>query len=85
MSEKSKTESIIRKLREIMETCAMEELDWSKYGPDSTIESLGLDSLTILDLLYDVEQELGVHLEARDIVSIRNMGEMASLLIDKGA
>ncbi|MBC9889192.1 MAG: hypothetical protein F7B06_04930 [Opitutae bacterium] len=85
MSEKSKTESIIRKLREIMETCAMEELDWSNYGPDSTIESLGLDSLTILDLLYDVEQELGVHLEARDIVSIRNMGEMASLLIDKGA
>ena len=85
MSEKSKTESIIRKLREIMETSAMEELDWSKYGPDSTIESLGLDSLTILDLLYDVEQELGVHLEARDIVSIRNMGEMASLLIDKGA
>ena len=63
----------------------MEELDWSNYGPDSTIESLGLDSLTILDLLYDVEQELGVHLEARDIVSIRNMGEMASLLIDKGA
>ena len=85
MSEKSKTESIIRKLREIMETCAMEELDWSNYGPDSTIESLGLDSLTILDLLYDVEQELGVHLEARDIVSIRNMGEMASLLIEKGA
>lgn len=85
MSEKSKAESIIRKLREIMETSATEELDWSNYGPNSTIESLGLDSLTILDLLYDVEQELGVHLEARDIVSIRNMGEMASLLIDKGA
>ncbi len=85
MSEESKAELIIHKLREIMETSAAEELDWSNYGPNSTIESLGLDSLTILDLLYDLEQELGVHLEARDITSIRNIGEMASLLIDKGA
>lgn len=85
MNEKQKAEAIIRKLREIMETTAMEEIDWSRYGPHSTIDSLGLDSLTILDLLYDVEQELGVRLEAKDITSIRNIGEMASLLIDRGA
>lgn len=85
MSEKPKADLIVEKLREIMETSATEELDWSNYGPQSTIESLGLDSLTILDLLYDVEQELGVHLEAKDIVSVGNIGEMASLLIDRGA
>lgn len=85
MSEISKSETIIRKLREIMETSATEEIDWNNYGPHSTIESLGLDSLTILDLLYDVEQEFGVRLEARDITSIGNIGEMASLLIDRGA
>ncbi len=85
MSENSKAEIIIQQLREIMEMSATEELDWSNYGPHSTIESLGLDSLTILDLLYDVEQELGVHLEAKDITSIRTIGEMTSLLIEKGA
>ena len=84
MSEITKAERIIRKLREIVETSATEEIDWRDYGPQSTIESLGMDSLTILDLLYDVEQEFGVRLEAKDITSIGNIGEMASLLIDRG-
>ena len=81
----SNEDIIIGKLKGIMEDTATEERDLSNFGRDTTIESLGLDSLTILDLLYDIEQETGIELEAKDVVSISNIGEITDLLIEKGA
>ena len=46
---------------------------------------MGLDSLTILDLLYDIEQETGIELAAKDVVTVTNIGEITDLLIEKGA
>lgn len=81
----SKEDIIIGKLKGIMEDTATEERDLSNFGRATTIESLGLDSLTILDLLYDIEQETGIELAAKDVVSITNIGEITDLLIEKGA
>ena len=81
----SNEDIIIGKLKGIMEDTATEERDLSNFGRDTTIESLGLDSLTILDLLYDIEQETGIELEAKEVVSITNIGEITDLLIEKGA
>ena len=39
------------------------ELDASEITPDSTFESLGIDSLDIVEMIMDLESELGVELD----------------------
>ena len=36
------------------------ELDIDEITPDSTFESLGIDSLDIVEMIMDLESELGV-------------------------
>ena len=42
------------------------ELDASDITPDSTFESLGIDSLDVVEMIMDLESELGVELELED-------------------
>lgn len=42
------------------------ELDESEITPDSTFESLGIDSLDIVEMIMDLESELGVELDMED-------------------
>ena len=42
------------------------ELEASEIKPDSTFESLGIDSLDIVEMIMDLETELGVELDMED-------------------
>ena len=42
------------------------ELDASEITLDSTFESLGIDSLDIVEMIMDLESELGVELDMED-------------------
>ena len=84
MNENQKEESILAKLKDILQESCPEVEDWSSFGPSTTIESLGLDSLTILALLYDIEQETGVHVEANEVVTFQSIGDINKLLLVKG-
>ena len=42
------------------------ELDIDDIRPDSTFESLGIDSLDVVEMIMDLESELGVELEMED-------------------
>ena len=42
------------------------ELDINEITPDSTFESLGIDSLDVDEMIMDLETELGVELEMED-------------------
>ncbi len=85
MSDSSKQEKIIGQLLDICQETSAEERDWDSFGRETTMEDLGLDSLTILDLLYDIEQEIGVQLEAQDVMSVRTVGEITDLIVARGA
>ncbi len=85
MSDQSKEETIIAQLRGILEESSTSEYDWDSFGPQTTIESLGLDSLTILDLLYDIEEVIGIHLEAKEVLNVTTLREITALLIENGA
>ena len=39
------------------------EIDISEITPDSTFESLGIDSLDVVEMIMDLEGELGIDLE----------------------
>ena len=58
------------------------ELDVAEITPDSTFESLGIDSLDIVEMIMDLESELGVELDLED-QKITTFGELADFIDSK--
>jgi len=58
------------------------ELDAAEIMPDSTFESLGIDSLDIVEMIMDLESELGVELDLED-QRITTFGELAEFIDSK--
>ncbi|MBO5953812.1 MAG: acyl carrier protein [Oscillospiraceae bacterium] len=58
------------------------ELDAAQITPGSTFESLGIDSLDIVEMIMDLETELGVELEMED-QQISTFGELAEFIESK--
>ena len=58
------------------------ELDPSEITPESTFESLGIDSLDIVEMIMDLETELGIELEMED-EKIATFQELADFIETK--
>ena len=58
------------------------ELDIDDITPDSTFESLGIDSLDVVEMIMDLETELGVELELED-QKIATFQELADFIESK--
>ena len=58
------------------------ELDIEDITPDSTFESLGIDSLDVVEMIMDLESELGVDLEMED-QKIATFQELADFVESK--
>ena len=58
------------------------ELDVDEITPNSTFESLGIDSLDIVEMIMDLESELGVELEMED-QKITTFQELADFVESK--
>ena len=59
--------------------CKQMELNAEDITRDSTFESLGIDSLDIVEMIMDLETELGVELELED-QKILTFGELADFI-----
>lgn len=62
--------------------CKQLELDADEITRDSTFESLGIDSLDIVEMVMDLESELGIELEMED-QKIATFGELADFIESK--
>ncbi len=60
------------------------ELDSSEITPESTFESLGIDSLDIVEMIMDLEGELGVELDLEDqqIATFRELADFIETKIN---
>ena len=58
------------------------ELDASEITPDSTFEALGIDSLDVVEMIMDLESELGVELDLED-QKIATFGQLAEFIDSK--
>ena len=58
------------------------ELDVAEITPDSTFESLGIDSLDIVEMIMDLEGELGIELDMED-QKITTFQELADFIDTK--
>ena len=59
--------------------CKQLELDASEITPDSSFESLGIDSLDVVEMIMDLESELGVELDLEE-QKISTFGELAAFI-----
>ena len=58
------------------------ELNADEISKDSTFESLGIDSLDIVEMIMDLETELGVELDLED-QKISTFGDLADFIESK--
>ena len=58
------------------------ELDASEITPDSTFESLGIDSLEVVEMVMDLESDFGVELDMED-QKITTFQELADFVDSK--
>ena len=58
------------------------EIDIDDISPNSTFESLGIDSLDIVEMIMDLESDLGVELEIED-QKIGTFQELADFIDSK--
>ena len=58
------------------------DLDVTEITPDSTFESLGIDSLDVVEMIMDLETELGIELDMED-QKIATFQELADFIESK--
>ena len=58
------------------------DLDPAVITPDATFETLGIDSLDVVEMVMDLEEELGIELDMED-QTITNFGELAEFVESK--
>lgn len=73
-------EQIMQTLRNVIEQAAIEPVDTENLIEDTTIGELGFDSLSVLDLVYDVQQAFGLDFEMQELVAINSVGELIDFL-----
>ena len=62
--------------------CKQLELNAEEITRESTFESLGIDSLDIVEMIMDLESDLGVELDMED-QKISTFGELADFIDSK--
>ncbi|MCU0661517.1 MAG: acyl carrier protein [Myxococcota bacterium] len=52
-------------------------------GEATAFAEVGLDSLTMLDVVYEVEAKFGIEINERELVIIRTIGHLLDLIEEK--
>ena len=52
------------------------QVDLASIGEDTRIRDVGFDSLSILDLMYDIESEFGIQMEVTDLVDMEHVRDL---------
>lgn len=78
-------DDVMEELKNLMKSASREKVDWDQVTEASTIESLGFDSLTVLDLIYDIQQAFDLEFDAEELVDVRTVGQLGDFLHQKCA
>jgi len=78
-------QEIVAKLRESMRKASAAKIQWETVTEETPIASLGFDSLSILDLIYDLQQDFNLEFEPQELAGVRTVAELVDFLAAKGA
>lgn len=51
--------------------------------PDTKLDSVGLDSLAFIDLVFEFEDKFGIHTSDEEVGNINTIGEFIALVEEK--
>ena len=54
-------------------------IEESRIQPDATLTDLGLDSLSVVEFVFDLEEEFGIEVSEED-ADFKTLGEAAALV-----
>ncbi len=74
---------IIEKLQEIMKSTTQIPVDWDAVDEATSIASIGIDSLAMLDLIYDLQQGFEIDFEPEELVHVVTVGDLATFLHER--
>jgi len=76
-------QDICSRLRELMKKSSPRQVDWNAYTEQSGIAGLGFDSLSVLDLIYDVQQAFDLEFDAEELTGIETVGDLVTFIDGK--
>ena len=76
-------EEVLEKLRGLMKAASREAIDWDTVDDTAAIETLGFDSLTLLVLIYDIQQAFDLEFDAEELIDVRTVGELGAFLQER--
>ena len=69
---------------ELLDLIAKEAIiDREKLTRDATLEDLGISSLDVISMLFELEERYGVVIEEGDMPQISTLGEMVDFLLGR--
>jgi len=76
-------DQITENLKSLLRQQKQLKIEVDKISPESRIDAIGFDSITILDFVYDLEERFKIRIEMADLVSIRHVKDLVGYLEGK--
>ena len=73
-------QELVEKLRVLMQKSSPRKVDWNSMTEQTDIVSLGFDSLSVLDLIYDVQRGFELEFDAEQITEVKTVGDLVTFL-----
>ena len=73
-------QEILAKLKETMPRVSPAKADWAAVDMATPIKTLGFDSLSIMDLAYDLSQQFGIEFDLMEAGPINTVGDVVQLI-----
>ncbi|MFN0068531.1 MAG: acyl carrier protein [Limisphaerales bacterium] len=70
----------IQTLKELLRQQKQLKVDLEALTPESRLDKVGFDSLSILDFMYDVESRFHVQIPVADLVQMERVGDLIDYL-----
>jgi len=76
-------QELVEKLRMLMQKSSPKKIDWKSMTEQTDIVSLGFDSLSVLDLIYDIQRGFELEFDAEQITEVKTVGDLVTFLDGK--
>jgi acyl carrier protein len=73
-------DAIVNALKELLRQQKQLQVDLEAVTPETRLDKVGFDSLSILDFMYDVESRFGVQLPVSELVKLERVSDLIDYL-----
>ena len=78
-------DEIQTRLKALLEAQPEIQVDVTKITEETAFDDVGFDSLSILDFMYEMEEQFGIQLEVKDLLGLDTVGDLIGHLQEKMA